>query len=204
MKAILNLIIFSLLTLSSAFCSDDPYEDYRVTNHYDANHCEFYVDGAAIVEGGYSNMGVWAKAMRTEIKVSSDMKNVVRVGQWILFGNGTTLLKKSSPSYHGFMEEYYYDSSKDMWIIQIPFQGNFFIAPSHPYKNLDKDIEETAYFIDVLRDGEIQRYWLSSNGRNFKFQSIFSEPLYVESYGPTSYSWAHQSSDLFSQKRVCR
>jgi hypothetical protein len=173
---------------------------------HNANNCEFYVDGFAETYSSYNNMGVWSKAIRTELKVpaSQTIKRVIQVGQWVKWNDGSDQIVNDNDFRGLLLYKREYSASDKKWIIEVPFAGVEMNSPSSRNR-YDRKIVETAYFIDIERfNQQVVRLWLSNQGKNFRPEEILSENTHNIFRGPSSYKWADQKAQIFDQKYLCK
>jgi len=172
-------------TMAFSYCPD-----YAPAVHYNANSCEFYVDGFG--SGSFSHNGASASYLEAWLKVRPQDGTVVGAGMWsrLVNTNGVVTERMSFGT----------ETQPGTWKTGTTTARSIMGSGS-----FNLTAQAASFFIDVRRnDGAVHRVWLSRGGQNFDVAQTFSVPGYVENRGVGSIQWAHDSAAVFDQKRVCQ
>ncbi|MEI8346395.1 MAG: hypothetical protein WCG27_02940 [Pseudomonadota bacterium] len=195
MKTLFNILLLGSLLLSAEVTSLQAAE--RPTNEYDANNCEFYVNGFVNSNGHY----LWGWQYITSY-IAVDAINLVQKqkGKILKVGilcNGTDIFLGQE------IEPAYYSIKVDLKPLVSNGQGGYTPGPEYILKTF-------RYFMDVQREnGQVDRLWLKNAGKDFNWPQVYDNypKSYVGMLGRGSV-YAIKSDDpnlspLFNQKKAC-
>lgn len=165
---------------------------YKLTHNWDANHCEFYVDGT-LGEHWY-NQGYYQHTLKfyfyidRESLIERQHGQILNLAAYVSEPEAECLVK-----------------AKDD-IVSLCLAGRFagdFVV--HRDQEPPTEITGFAFFLDVKRaDASIDRLWLKNGDCNFTIADIQNYRVGGRSLGRGNEFYVSETSPLFNQKKACQ
>ncbi len=168
----------------------DPYcLPYQLDAQYDADHCEFHVDG---VGSGYvGHYGIPFEWLLAYLAVPAQDGEVLAAGVFTRYHDTTT----GQPGQRFSLGR---QVSPGVWETGFAFDVNY------PSRSFHDTIDDFAFFIDVRRPaGTVVRLWQSRGGANYHWDDAFGSPTTSESIPYGNIQWANDSSTVYESRRSC-
>jgi hypothetical protein len=168
----------------------DPYcLPYQLDAQYDADHCEFHVDG---VGSGYvGHYGIPFEWLLAYLAVPAQDGEVLAAGVFTRYHDTTT----GQPGQRFSLGR---QVSPGVWETGFAFDVNY------PSRSFHDTIDDFAFFIDVRRPaGTVVRLWQSRGGANYHWDDAFGSLTTSESIPYGNIQWANDSSTVYESRRSC-
>lgn len=163
---------------------------YDLAAQYDAEFCEFYVEGFG--DGLVGHYGIIYRWLLGYLRVGPQDGEVLNTGLYTRFRDDATGQPGQRFSL-GIPE------GEGLWRVGIPYE-----VARGPFA-CDRTIEEFAFFLDVRRpSGEVVRLWQSRHGANYRWNDAFT-PTPTREYIPYgNIQWADATAGVFDSREACR
>lgn len=192
MKTILKFLVFAYASVfSSAAFSNTTVQNFH------ANNCEFLVNGVGQVY--QYNQGWYRRTLHAELLVSDE--SIQKLSMWVKYRNSNTGTIHEAISESSNQPLLLLPASSSAKIVEFAFEGSG--NSSSESLGFSYEVLSFAFFGERDNGETSTRLWISDNGKNFSFQSTFTEPTYTNSIGRGSVKWANQSTPVFHQKHAC-
>jgi hypothetical protein len=167
------------------------------TQNFDANHCEFFVDGLAQVY--QYNQAWYRRSLHAEVLIQDPTLN--NAGMWIQYrdlATGTVHETTVQAEEHPLLSPL----GRTATALEFAYEGN--AVSGGTANRFSYEIIQFAFFAEREEGRGPTRLWISDNGKNFSLPSAFSEPTYTNSLGRGSATWTNQNVAVFHQKQMCQ
>jgi hypothetical protein len=163
---------------------------YDVAAEYDAEFCEFHVEGLG--NGYVGHYGIPFRWLLGYLRVGPQEGEVLNAGLFTTFHDDATGRPGRRFSV-GWRE------AEGLWRVGIAYEVGM-----GPF-GCDRTIDEFAFFLDVRRpSGEVVRLWQSRHGANYRWADAFTLPTSRESIPYGNIQWADAASGVFESRQACR
>jgi hypothetical protein len=165
--------------------------DYDLAGQYDANYCEFYVQGFG--NGMMGHYGIPYYWLVAYLQVGQQEGEVVGVGMFTRYHDSET-------GAAGQRFSLGIQVADGIWKTGFVYMTSGMMMGSYSYV-----VEDFAFFIDVRRPtGEVVRLWQSRQGANYGLNDVFSLPTIKEYIPYGNIQWANNDSVVFDSRSACR